>query len=75
MGLITGGKYNVTSKGFDIVYDLYKEGYKITKDEMEFSLESIMVDTPKKIQMMILDLVYHLQKVGIDKMKEEIKNI
>jgi len=74
-GLIAGGGYNITSKGFDIAYDLYKTGYKLTKNEIKVCLNVIMEDTPPDTTIAILGLIYHLQKIGFDKMKKEITQL
>lgn len=74
-GLIDGGGYNITPKGFDLAYDLYQDGYEITRDEMEASLSEIMIETPKEIQIQMLVLTYQLYTVGIDKMKEQVEEM
>jgi hypothetical protein len=71
-GLSEGGEHGITAKGFDIAYDLYKSGLKISKKEMGMCLRSIMKDTPDEVQEQFLALMLHMQEVGFDTMKEEL---
>jgi len=74
-GLIKGGENEITTKGFDVAIDLYNNGFKISKKEMEMCLRSIMKDSPKEMQHQFLVLMLHMQELGIDKFKEELKLI
>ena len=71
-GLIEGNGIGITTKGFDEAYDLYKSGFKITKEEMGTCLKGIMEGASSKIILQFLELAFHMQEVGIDEMKKQI---
>ena len=73
--LIEGLVYKITDSGFDIAYDLYKCGYKISEEEMAICMHSLLGDTPYDIQTMICELALRLQEIGADKMKQEINEM
>jgi len=71
-GLIEGGDFGITTKGFDVSYDLYKEGFKVSKDTLRTCLVSIMEDYSDVLINQFLELAFHMQEVGVDEMKIQI---
>jgi len=75
-GLIEGNDYSMTLKGFELAYDLYEEGHKLTEEFIrEFGTICLGEETPKEVQMQISELMTHMQDVGFKEMKKELTKL
>lgn len=72
-GLITNGAYQLTGKGFDVAYDLFKSGAKLSLVEMKSCLLALgNLVPPEQLDAMVL-IMFEIQEKGYEKVMEEVK--
>lgn len=67
LGMITGGKEQLTNDGFDIALDFHEKGYRYDKEEL--SKAKIILDLDEHI----IDLLRHIQEIGYETMKKNVE--
>ena len=72
IGFISQGPFTITEKGFDMAYDLVKDGTKMTKEKMEYILSLPQFKIPADQLKAFTALMYDMQEIGYEKILEKI---
>lgn len=73
--LIEGKIPKLTVKGFELAHDLYESGRKISMEMISQYTDVCFKDADDEFQEAIILFVKHLQDVGFEEMKSEIKKV
>lgn len=71
-GLIEGEMPTLTPKGFDLAHELYEDERKLSMERITQYTDVCFDGAEEDFRNAIIHFVEHLQKVGFDKMKEEV---
>lgn len=74
-GLITNGAFQLTGKGFDFAYDLFKTGAKLTLVEMQECLMALGNSVPPDQLGALSSIMFEIQEDGYDKVMEKVNNL